>query len=60
MPSDNTYMVSQIDVDCFDVFVSDDGGYTWEYYNSYESNELAEEEGKTAVMFANTRGRFYD
>lgn len=56
---DNTYTVEKIDVDVFDVFVSDDGGYTWEYYASYDNEAVAREEGEAAVMVANKRGESY-
>lgn len=50
--NDNTYMIDQIDVDCFDLYVSDDGGYTWEYYATYDDEKMAKEDGKCLVLLA--------
>jgi hypothetical protein len=47
-----TYYVDMIAEDCYDVYVSEDEGYTWEYYNSYDNRELADEEGQAACWLA--------
>jgi hypothetical protein len=46
----NTYTIDVIDDDCFDLYVSDDDGYTWEYYATYEDYATAVNEGEAAVM----------
>ena len=33
------YQIDRIAEDCWDVYVSDDAGYTWEYYGTYEREE---------------------
>lgn len=33
--SDFCYDVDRIAEDCFDGYISDDGGYTWEYFSTY-------------------------
>jgi hypothetical protein len=42
----NSYVVDMVDTDCFDLYVSEDDGYTWEFYNWYSSQSLAEATGK--------------
>lgn len=50
--NDNTYMIDQVDIDCFDLYVSDDGGYTWEHYATYDEYNAAKEDGKSLVLLA--------
>lgn len=49
----NTYTIEQIAEDCYDVYVSDDDGYTWEYYATYETYEWAVEDAEAAMVRAN-------
>ncbi len=55
MSDDFVYHIACIAEDAHDLYVSDDGGYTWEYYGTYESNDIADEEGEAAVEFAVNR-----
>ncbi len=48
-----TYTIDKIAEDCYDLYVSDDDGYTWEYYSSYESENMAREDA-TAWIDCNT------
>ncbi len=41
-----TYSIEKIDDDCYDLYVSDDDGYTWEFYNWYDSYDLADATGR--------------
>ncbi len=41
-----SYVVDRVDEACFDLYVSEDDGYTWEFYNWYSSQSLAEATGK--------------
>jgi uncharacterized protein YbcC (UPF0753/DUF2309 family) len=54
----NTYMIEKIDNDCYDLYVSDDDGYTWEYYYTYASYEQAQDDAELALARAN-REDFY-
>ena len=40
-----SYIVDRVDDDCWDLYVSEDYGYTWEFYNWYSSEELADVTG---------------
>ena len=46
MLDDFVYDIMTIAEDCFDLYVSDDAGYTWEYYGSYEREDWAVECGE--------------
>lgn len=37
-----TYTIDKIDDEIYDLYVSDDEGYTWEFYACYETREAAE------------------
>jgi hypothetical protein len=39
-----TYTIDKIAEDLYDLYVSDDDGYTWEYYYSYETHVQAEDD----------------
>jgi len=54
MLDDFVYDVMTIAEDCFDLYVSDDAGYTWEYYGSYEREDWAVECGEAACIKAET------
>ena len=58
MSDDCCYHVDRIDDDCFDLYVSDDGGYTWEFYNWYDSFELADVNGRDVVE--EVKGGYYE
>lgn len=45
-----TYTIDKIAEDLYDLYVSDDDGYTWEYYHSYESHEYAEQDALAWVQ----------
>jgi hypothetical protein len=49
------YDIVTIAEDCFDVYVSDDEGYTWEYYGSYERHDWALDDAEAAVAAARNR-----
>lgn len=49
--SDIIYDIARIADDCFDVYMSDDGGYTWEYYATYEREDWAVEEAEAALLY---------
>lgn len=42
------YTIDKIADDCYDLYVSEDDGYTWEYYASYVSEREAREDGEAA------------
>ena len=46
------YQIDRIAEDCWDVYVSDDAGYTWEYYGSYERYDWALDDAEAAVLTA--------
>jgi len=46
----NCYTIDEISEDCYDLYVSDDDGYTWEYYATYEDYATAVNEGEVAMM----------
>jgi Neuraminidase (sialidase) len=48
MTSEYTYTIDTIGTNGYDVYVSDDGGYTWEYYESYPTLIQADREGANA------------
>jgi len=52
MTSEYTYTIDEIGVDGFDLYVSDDDGYTWEYYDSYGTYQDAVFAGNEAVANA--------
>lgn len=52
MNNEYVYVIDCIADDCFDVYVSDDGGYTWEYYGSYERYDWAQDDAEAAVLTA--------
>ena len=51
---DFVYHVDEIAEDCYDLYVSDDGGYTWEFYGTCENRHEAHETGEAAVWKAQT------
>ena len=53
--SDFTFHVDEIAEDCYDLYLSDDDGYTWEFYGSFEHRDVAHETGKALVWKAETR-----
>ena len=55
MFDDFTYEVDRIADDCWDVYVSDDAGYTWEYYGTYERYDWALDDAEAAVAAARNR-----
>jgi hypothetical protein len=54
----NTYTIDKIDNDCYDVYVSEDDGYTWEYFDTYTSYDEARDDAELALARAN-REDFY-
>lgn len=46
------YTVDRMANDCYDLYTSDDDGYTWDYYGSYETAEAAHAEGLFVVTNA--------
>jgi hypothetical protein len=55
-----TYDINDISNDCYDLYVSDDGGYTWEYYSSYGTRAEAVFAGNAAVEYALDRANNRD
>lgn len=51
---DFVYNIDEIAEDCYDLYVSDDGGYTWEFYGTYECKDWAVEDGETVIWKAQT------
>ena len=51
---DFTYHIDEIAEDCYDLYVSDDAGYTWEFYGSFERKDWAVETGEAAIWKAET------
>lgn len=47
-----SYTIDKIANDCYDLYVSDDDGYTWEYFASYVTYDQAEEDGRLACWEA--------
>ncbi len=47
------YTIDMIAEDCYDLYVSDDDGYTWEYYASYECEWSAREDAEIAELMYN-------
>jgi hypothetical protein len=47
------YTIDMIAEDCYDLYVSDDDGYTWEYYSSYECENAAREDAEAAKEMSN-------
>ncbi len=45
----NCYTIDKIDDDCYDLFVSEDDGYTWDFYNWYSSWDLADATGASLM-----------
>lgn len=54
----NTYTIERIADDCYDLYVSDDDGYTWEYYYTYVSYVEAQDDAELAMARA-SREDFY-
>ena len=54
----NTYTIEQIAEDCYDLYVSDDDGYTWEFFDSYVTYDQAWDDAELAMARAN-REDFY-
>lgn len=54
MMDDFVYNIDTIAEDCYDLYVSDDAGYTWEFYGSYERKDWAVEDGEAAIWKAQT------
>lgn len=55
------FTVDPIDDDCFDLYLSDDDGYTWEFYNWYDSFVLAYTTGQDIVReMVESNWRFSD
>lgn len=44
------FVIDRVADDCWDVYVSEDDGYTWEYYESYDSEATAREDAQRAVF----------
>jgi len=40
------YTIDKIAEDLYDLYVSEDDGYTWEYYYSYETHVQAEDDAE--------------
>jgi hypothetical protein len=53
------YTVDRIADDCHDLYVSEDDGYTWEYYGTYEHDVDARLDGEKAVKNADSRAEYY-
>ena len=49
--SDVCYTIDEIDAGWYDLYVSDDDGYTWEYYGMYNNREWAVEDGEAAILY---------
>ena len=47
------YTIDMIAEDLYDLYVSDDDGYTWEYYSSYECESAAREDAEAAKEMSN-------
>jgi len=47
----NAYTIDKIAEDCYDVYVSEDDGYTWEYYATYTSESEAVEEAEAVIVY---------
>ncbi len=45
-----TYTIDKIDDDCWDLFVSEDEGYTWEYYYTYDTQVQAQDDADCWIM----------
>ena len=45
-----TFIIDTIAEDLYDLYVSDDDGYTWEYYSSYESEAAALEDAAARMV----------
>lgn len=54
----DTYTIEQIAEDCFDLYVSEDGGYTWDFFDSYVTYDQARDDAELALARAN-REDFY-
>lgn len=52
---DFVYNIDEIAEDCYDLYLSDDAGYTWEYYGAFENRHVAEETGEALIWKAETR-----
>jgi len=52
MMDDFVYNIDEIAEDCYDLYVSDDAGYTWEFYGTYEHKDWAIEDGEAAIRYA--------
>lgn len=46
------YTIDKIADDCYDLYVSEDDGYTWEYYASYVYEADARKDGEWACSEA--------
>lgn len=44
-----TYTIDMIAEDLYDLYVSDDDGYTWEYFDSYVTYDQAEDDGRALL-----------
>ena len=55
-----TYDIDEINDDCYDLYVSDDGGYTWEYYDAYSTLAEAVFYGNAAIEYALDRANNRD
>jgi hypothetical protein len=55
----DSYVVDRIADDAYDLYVSADDGYTWEYYATYEREDWAVNEGMAAVENADSRAGYY-
>jgi hypothetical protein len=53
------YTVDRIADDCHDLYVSEDDGYTWEYFGTYEREVDAVLDGVKAVENADSRSGDY-
>lgn len=53
------YAVDRIADDWHDLYVSEDDGYTWEYFGTYECEVDAVLDGVKAVENADSRSGYY-
>jgi hypothetical protein len=51
----NTYTIDEISEDCYDLYVSDDDGYTWEYFATYTAYIDAVEDAEAVMMIGANR-----
>lgn len=47
----NAYTIEKIADFFYDVYVSDDDGYTWEFYATYDDEKVARDEAEAAMDY---------